>query len=548
MSIPEVINGRYEVAGTIGVGGMGVLYRARDPWIGGRVVALKLLKQGLDDAEIRARFKQEASAAGVLEHENIVRIFDVGEHQGQPFIAMEYVDGDTLAAIIRERVPVSLLKKLEWVEQLCDALAYAHAHGIVHRDIKPLNLIIERRRQRLKVLDFGIAKLADSGITAAGMMIGTTNYMSPEQMRGDATIDHRSDIFSVGATVFELLTGTRAFPGSIADGLMGRIMSLPAPSLLEKVPDLPPDLEAIVGRALEKDAGARYGDLAQMRDEVRALRHRLHETEDRTTVLPPPGSTDRGVAAATPRPTAVSSIGPATVVPPPLPPVSVPATSTSAAATTPVASAAGGTQPAATSVPGTVATAAHAPAPGRPGQSSSVLLFVAVAAVVMLGLVVAGWWLVPWGALLQRSQNAGGAEVAVPATETAPAAPVDEAAEQRARAAEAARLRLVGVPITVDAQPWAEVRLVPALTDGEVSSLPPDVVRELAKERGPYVTPFVADVPPGDYLMSFDNDALGLSHSQRVTVTASGTNRFVVVLPGFDADRFIAQLLRSGTR
>ncbi|MCU0256100.1 MAG: protein kinase [Vicinamibacterales bacterium] len=121
MSPPEVINGRYEVVGTIGVGGMGVLYRARDPWIGGRIVALKLLKDGLDDDEIRTRFKQEASAAGILEHENIVRIFDVGEHEGQPFIAMEYVDGDTLASLIREKVPVPLLKRLEWVEQLSTA-------------------------------------------------------------------------------------------------------------------------------------------------------------------------------------------------------------------------------------------------------------------------------------------------------------------------------------------------------------------------------------------------------------------------------------------
>lgn len=561
MSSPEIINGRYEVVGTIGAGGMGVLYRARDPWIGGRIVALKLLKEGLDDEEIFSRFKQEASAAGVLEHENIVRIFDVGEHDGQPFIAMEYVDGDTLASLIRDRVPVTLLKKLEWVEQLCDALAYAHAHGIVHRDIKPLNLIIERRRQRLKVLDFGIAKVANSGITTAGMMIGTANYMSPEQMRGDITIDHRSDIFSVGATVFELFTLTRAFPGSLTDGLMGRIMVQPAPSLLSLAPDVPEELDGIVARALEKDPNDRYGDLVQMRDEVRALRHRLKEVDEQTVMMPAPGGTERGAAPATASGrtgTGTASRAPGTAPPslPPLPPT-IPATPASPGPATVGATRTSATPaPVLTAASMPVATGAHAAAPatlapGTPGRSSSVIVFLGIAAAVALMLGGAAWWLVPWDSLLRPWRSAAPASTtAQEAPADTPASPnqADEAAQQRARALEAAQARLVGVPITMDAQPWAEVRLVPALSEADVSGLPPEVVRELAMERGPFVTPFVAEVPAGDYVVSFENEGLGLSHTQRITVAAASENRFQVPLPGFDADRFIGDLLRSPAR
>lgn len=575
MTEPKVINGRYEVLGTIGTGGMGVLYKARDPWIGGRIVALKLLRDGLDDDEIRTRFEQEASAAGVLEHENIVRIFDVGEDQGQPFIAMEFVDGDTLAALIRDRTPIPLLKRLEWIEQLCDALAYAHAFGIVHRDIKPLNLIIERRRQRLKVLDFGIARVANSGITSTGMMIGTTNYMSPEQMRGDATIDHRSDIFSVGATVYELLVGKRAFPGGLGDGLMGRIMTQPAPSLLAADPSLPPELDEIVGVALAKDPADRYGDLAQMRDEIRALRHRLHELDDRTAVLPPPGSTDRAAApptgagtARTGRPrtdrgrveTARGTPPPVTPTqPPPLPIAVEPAptrTGPSVAApswpaTTPATM--GHAVPPTT--PGTTppagATTPAVPVPPAPRQNT-VVVFLAMVVVAAVGIGALGWWLVPWDTVLRpwRAPSESAAQPG-PAPEDATGAtpsPEAERAAARAAAARAAEARLAGITITIDSQPWSEVRLVPALSDSQASSLPPDVVRELARERGPFTTPFVTQVPAGEYVVSFDNDALGLSHTQRITVDPAGSTRWQVALPGFDAERFIAQVLREPAR
>ena len=146
MAVPHII-GRYEILGSIGSGGMGTLLRARDPKIGGRTVAIKLLKEGIDNDEIRRRFMQEANAAGVLEHENIVRIFDVGEQDGEPFIAMEYIDGETLSMWIRRKEPATVVRKLRLLEELCDGLAYAHSFNIVHRDIKPANLMVEKRRR-----------------------------------------------------------------------------------------------------------------------------------------------------------------------------------------------------------------------------------------------------------------------------------------------------------------------------------------------------------------------------------------------------------------
>ena len=306
MAVPHTI-GRYEIVGSIGSGGMGTLLRARDPKIGGRTVAIKLLKEGIDNDEIRRRFMQEANAAGVLEHENIVRIFDVGEQDGEPFIAMEYIDGETLSMWIRRKEPAAVIRKLRLLEELCDGLAYAHSFNIVHRDIKPANLMVEKRRGRLKILDFGIAKLADSGITNAGALIGSFNYMSPEQVRG-LPIDHRSDIFSCGAVMFELLSYKQAFPGGLGDGVLGRIAEQAAPQLRQVIADADPDVEQIINKALEKDPGRRYPDLPAMHRDLTRVRRRLERDESASgehTRL------ERGrrharaahVARATPRPT-----------------------------------------------------------------------------------------------------------------------------------------------------------------------------------------------------------------------------------------------------
>ena len=305
MAVPHTI-GRYEIIGSIGSGGMGTLLRARDPKIGGRTVAIKLLKEGIDNDEIRRRFMQEANAAGVLEHENIVRIFDVGEQDGEPFIAMEYIDGETLSMWIRRKEPATVTRKLRLLEELCDGLAYAHTFNIVHRDIKPANLMVEKRRGRLKILDFGIAKLADSGITNAGALIGSFNYMSPEQVRG-LPIDHRSDIFSCGAVMFELLSYKQAFPGGLGDGVLGRIAEQAAPQLRQVIPDADAEVEQIINKALEKDPGRRYPDLPAMHRDLTRARRRLEREESPSGEFPRAQDDDatRGshMPPGTPRPT-----------------------------------------------------------------------------------------------------------------------------------------------------------------------------------------------------------------------------------------------------
>ena len=199
--LPPAI-GRYEVRQRIGEGGMGALFLALDPAID-RLVALKLLR--VDNEETRARFLREARSAGRLQHPHIVTVYDVGEHQGQPFIAMEYVKGETLGEVISRRAPLSIVGKLTLMEDLCAGLDYAHTEGLVHRDIKPANLMVTNGTDGLKILDFGIARgSGDSGLTEVGTTIGTPNYMSPEQASGK-TVDQRSDIFAVGAVIYEIL-------------------------------------------------------------------------------------------------------------------------------------------------------------------------------------------------------------------------------------------------------------------------------------------------------------------------------------------------------
>ena len=272
---PESI-GRYQIIKCLGKGGMGAVYLAQDPAID-RLVAIKLLLEGLETDELRERFQREARSAGRLRHNNIVVIFDVGEDDGRPFIAMEYVHGHTLSELIKHRAVMTVMRKLQMLEQLCDGLAYAHWAGVIHRDIKPANLIVDEK-DALKILDFGIARLGPSGMTMAGALMGTLNYMAPEQMVG-RPVDSRTDIFAVGACCYELLAYRRAFPGDLQDGILHRIL-YNAPEPIEKlVPDLDPEVVRIVNRALEKDPERRYQDLEAMRNELQRIRQRLEGRE-----------------------------------------------------------------------------------------------------------------------------------------------------------------------------------------------------------------------------------------------------------------------------
>ena len=301
--LPTAI-GRYEVRERIGQGGMGALFLALDPAID-RLVALKLLR--VDSDEMRARFLREARSAGRLHHPNIVTVYDVGEHEGQPFIAMEYVKGETLGDAIKRRAPLSLSARIQLMENLCEGLQYAHDAGLIHRDIKPANLMVPPGGEGLKILDFGIARGAgDAGLTEVGMTMGTPNYMSPEQASGK-TVDSRSDIFAVGAVVYETFLYRQAYPGKDWTVVLPRIIqgAPDPPSQID--PTLNPAMDAIIARAMARDPDSRYQDLRALSNDLRRVREELGtaEAEAATTLTPtatpvgPPRATPSGT---TPRP------------------------------------------------------------------------------------------------------------------------------------------------------------------------------------------------------------------------------------------------------
>jgi serine/threonine protein kinase len=230
-------------------------------------------------ARMRKLFRDEANAVANLRHDNIVGISDYGEFQHEPYLVMSYIEGQTLARVIQRRMPLTRVRQLELMEDLCAGLAYAHDHKLVHRDIKPANLIIDDATGSLKILDFGVVRRlrADSQSTV-GVAIGTVCYMSPEQIRG-LPVDHRSDIFSVGDVFYELLTRQMAFP--VGEGgleivdLMSRIQNATPTPVRQIVPDIEPEIEPILDRALQKDVNARYQSLTDMQRDIARLRGRL---------------------------------------------------------------------------------------------------------------------------------------------------------------------------------------------------------------------------------------------------------------------------------
>ena len=265
--------GRYQVRDCIGQGGMGVLYLALDPAIG-RLVALKVLR--VQGEEMRKRFEREARMIGRFQHPNIVTVYDVGLHEGQPFIAMEYIPGETLGEKISRQEPLHLGRRLEFIEELCDGLAYAHQRGVVHRDIKPAKLIVHRESGRLKILDFGIARptVKDTGLTQLGARLGTPRYMAPEQIQG-RPVDQRTDVFAVGLVLYETLAYQPAFPGDEGQLVAYRITHESPLPLTQVEPPLDPELISVVDRAIEKVSGRRYQDLQAMRVDLVKIRERL---------------------------------------------------------------------------------------------------------------------------------------------------------------------------------------------------------------------------------------------------------------------------------
>src|SRR5829696_8805594 len=291
--------GRYEIVDEIGKGAMGVVYLARDPLIG-RLVALKTFRIGysIRDQELeqfRVRFMREAQSAGILSHPNIVTIHDVVEQteEGLAFIAMEYVRGTTLKALLQSDQPMSLAFIVDLVAQIAEALDYAHAHRVIHRDVKPANILITADN-KVKITDFGIARLDTSNLTQEGQLLGTPNYMAPEQIQGKE-IDHRADLFSLGVVLYEMLTRHKPFQGDNLTVVSHRIVYDHFTPPREYVRQLPPGLDKILTRALEKDPARRYQRAREMVDDLRRLVETagpddsLNETQSlsATMVLPP---------------------------------------------------------------------------------------------------------------------------------------------------------------------------------------------------------------------------------------------------------------------
>jgi tetratricopeptide (TPR) repeat protein len=256
--------GRYEIKRRLGKGGMGSLFLALDPRLD-RLVAIKVLKTDYEeDPELRQRFAREARALARLRHQNIVTVYDFGEYEGRLFMAMEYIDGETLTHRLRRAPPLKLGERLELIEKLCAGLASAHDAGIVHRDIKPDNIMLDGSGG-LKLLDFGIARHGPTEsalVTQPGMMIGTYSYMSPEQLLGQQ-IDKRSDIFSIGAVLYEVIALAQAFPGAFGAAYHAILYTGPV-SLEQLVPGIDPALARIVGRALHRDAELRYQNVTEL--------------------------------------------------------------------------------------------------------------------------------------------------------------------------------------------------------------------------------------------------------------------------------------------
>ena len=319
--IGTYFDGRYKIVRKLGAGGMANVYLAEDQELGRRVAIKILNDRHANDDQFVERFRREAKNAAALSHPNIVSIYDRGEAEGTYYIAMEFLDGRSLKELIVTRGPAPVPVAVEYTRQILSALRFAHRHGIVHRDIKPHNVLVDGEG-RVKVTDFGIARAGASQMTEAGSIVGTAQYLSPEQARG-TNVDQRSDLYSLGVVLYELLTGAAPFGGDTpVEIAMKHLSQTPEPPSAKR-PNLPHDLDLLVMRALAKDPEERYQSAEEMDADLERVARGVavsRETEESATQSISAATGPMAATAATmiaPPPRAVAAAAPPPSSPPP---------------------------------------------------------------------------------------------------------------------------------------------------------------------------------------------------------------------------------------
>ncbi len=481
---PQTV-GRYEIIGELGRGAMGVVYKASDPTIG-RTVALKTMRldvHGLETAEMVRRFKNEARAAGLLNHPNIVTIYDAGEHDGIFYIAMEFMEGTTLQALLEEKRILEANEAVQLSREICKGLDYAHAHGIVHRDVKPANIMITNRGA-VKIMDFGIAK-AGGSMTSTGQVLGTPNYMSPEQVIGKS-LDGRSDLFSFGVILYEMVTGEKPFAGQNVTTIIYKIVNENPIPPRELDATIHAGLSAIALKALAKSPDERYqsgselvADLENYKTAGATLQATavlpqpaLARAQEKTVVLPMRVVAGNAVRAAEPMPEKS--------------PVPLPAPQPAVAA--------------------------------APSRRRSVLLGV-IATILLLGIAVGGYAFYRTRVKMQqleaevKSDEAQAAKAQVPIPSPAPAAPAPVATPTDASAAADTTIKPAdGDKAAEEHSPFKPKRpaAAPAAQPGGliVTSQPAGAKVEIDGRTEPaWITPFTAQhVAAGTHNVVFSKD------------------------------------------
>jgi eukaryotic-like serine/threonine-protein kinase len=306
---------RYEITGELGKGAMGRVYKAVDPTIG-RTVALKTMRldvHGLETDEMLRRFKNEARLAGVLNHANIVTIYDAGEQDGLFYIAMEYIEGVTLHSVLNERKTLAPEEIINISKQVCAGLDHAHHHGVIHRDVKPANIMLEPDGVA-KIMDFGIAKSGGGGVTSTGQVLGTPNYMAPEQVRGHV-LDGRTDLFSFGVMLYEMTTGEKPFAGTNVTTIIYKIINESPTPPRELDVTIHPGLDKVIMKALAKKPDDRYQTGAELARDLQNYKS-LGANTDSTQEIPSgsyPAPTGAAPAKAPAKPAAARAAAPAAV-------------------------------------------------------------------------------------------------------------------------------------------------------------------------------------------------------------------------------------------